>query len=107
MSRAYRQRALNGDYTGAFAPYGYRKDEQNKHKLISDENTSAIMQCIFRLAVEGIRSERRLNSKETSPLQNFIRGVLIGLGMEKSLQNVSFLTENLVNLCNYREKHFF
>jgi len=44
---------LNGDYTGAFAPYGYRKDEQNKHKLVPDEQTEVIVRRIFRLAVEG------------------------------------------------------
>ncbi|MFP4973784.1 hypothetical protein ACE6ED_00150 [Paenibacillus sp. CN-4] len=53
VKSGYRQRVLNGDYTGAFAPYGYRKDEQNKHKLIPDENTAHIVQRIFRLAVEG------------------------------------------------------
>ncbi|WP_233455018.1 recombinase family protein [Paenibacillus elgii] len=35
VKSGYRQRALNGDYTGAFVPYGYRKDEQNKHKADS------------------------------------------------------------------------
>ncbi|GBG07636.1 recombinase [Paenibacillus agaridevorans] len=53
VKSGYRQRALNGDYTGAFAPYGYRKDEQNKHKLVPDENTASVVQHIFRLAVEG------------------------------------------------------
>ncbi|MFC3801069.1 recombinase family protein [Cohnella sp. GCM10012308] len=53
VKSGYRQRALNGDYTGAFAPYGYRKDEQNKHKLVPDEQTEAIVRRIFRLAVEG------------------------------------------------------
>lgn len=53
VKSGYRQRALNGDYTGAFAPYGYQKDELNKHKLVPDENTATIVQRIFRLAVEG------------------------------------------------------
>ncbi|MBD2844968.1 recombinase family protein [Paenibacillus sp. IB182496] len=53
VKSGYRQRALNGDYTGAFAPYGYRKDEQNKHKLVPDEHTATVVQRIFRLAVEG------------------------------------------------------
>lgn len=53
VKSGYRQRALNGDYTGAFAPYCYQKDEQNKHKLVPDENTAPIVQRIFRLAVEG------------------------------------------------------
>ncbi|WP_270169219.1 hypothetical protein [Paenibacillus sp. SYP-B4298] len=40
VKSGYHQRALNGDYTGAFAPYGYPKDEQNKHKLVPDGNVA-------------------------------------------------------------------
>ncbi|OME89109.1 hypothetical protein BK123_27445 [Paenibacillus lautus] len=42
---------LYPDYTGAFAPYGYRKDEQNKHKLIPDEHTAAVVQRIFKIRI--------------------------------------------------------
>ncbi|MBJ6364076.1 recombinase family protein [Paenibacillus sp. GCM10012307] len=53
VKNGYRQRALNGDYTGPYAPYGYSKDEQNKHKLVRDEQTAPVVQRIFQLAVEG------------------------------------------------------
>lgn len=53
VKNGYRQRALNGDYTGAFAPYGYKKDEQDKHKLVPDENVAHVVKRIFRMAVEG------------------------------------------------------
>lgn len=38
---------------GSICPYGYRKDEQNKNKLVPDERTAAVVQRIFRLAVKG------------------------------------------------------
>jgi len=53
VKNGYRQRALNGDYTGAFAPYGYKKDEQDKHKLVPDENVAHVVKRIFQMAVEG------------------------------------------------------
>ncbi len=35
-----RQAMKDGDYIGARAPYGYRKDPDNCHKLLIDENTA-------------------------------------------------------------------
>lgn len=51
---SYRVKALNGEFTAAFAPYGYQKDPDNKHKLIPDENTADVVRRIFKLAAEGI-----------------------------------------------------
>lgn len=53
VKSGYRQRALNGDYTGAFAPYGYKKSAVDKHKLVLDENVSHVVKRIFKMAVEG------------------------------------------------------
>lgn len=53
VKNGYRQRALNGDYTGAFAPYGYKKIPEDKHKLVPDEKVAHIVKRIFRMAVEG------------------------------------------------------
>ena len=50
----YRARALNGDFTGPHAPYGYRKDPENKHQLIVDENTAVNVRRIFQMAVDGL-----------------------------------------------------
>lgn len=51
---AYRTKALNGEYTGAYAPYGYIKDPKDKHHLIIDLETSIIVKRIFNMAVEGL-----------------------------------------------------
>ena len=51
---AYRVKAQNGEFTAAFAPYGYKKDPNNKHKLIPDENTADVVRKIFKLAAEGV-----------------------------------------------------
>ena len=44
----------NGEYIGASAIYGYRKDSENKNQLIIDEYTSKVVQDIFRMKMEGM-----------------------------------------------------
>lgn len=54
----------NGEFIGAWAPYGYRKDPENKHHLVINEETAPVVQQIFRLRCEGIsvvQIGRRLN----------------------------------------------
>ncbi|MCL2369671.1 MAG: recombinase family protein [Firmicutes bacterium] len=50
---AKRQRALHGLFQHAYAPYGYKKDPNNKNKLIIDEEPAEIVREIFRLAASG------------------------------------------------------
>lgn len=45
---------MNGEFTGPFAPYGYKKSEQDKHKLVPDEKTAWVVKKIFKLAAEGV-----------------------------------------------------
>ena len=47
---AYRTKALKGEFTGAYAPYGYKKDPNNKHHLIIDEEETEVVLMIFELA---------------------------------------------------------
>ncbi|WP_312645042.1 recombinase family protein [Hydrogenoanaerobacterium sp.] len=49
---ALRARAQNGEYLGT-CPYGYRKQPQDKHKLIPHEGTAPIVRHIFELAAGG------------------------------------------------------
>ena len=49
---AYRIKALNGQFTGNRAPYGYMKSPEDKYKLIPDEN-APIVQRMYRMALEG------------------------------------------------------
>ncbi len=46
-----RQAMKDGDYIGARAPYGYRKDPENCHKLLIDEAAAPVVQQIFQWAV--------------------------------------------------------
>ena len=43
-----------GEYIGAFVVYGYRKSEDDKHKLIIDENAAEIVRSIFSQRMQGI-----------------------------------------------------
>ena len=56
VKSAYRTKSLNGEFTAAYAPYGYMKNPENKHQLIIDENTSINIKRIFQMAAEGVSS---------------------------------------------------
>ncbi len=44
----------NGDYIGAFTPYGYLKDEQDKNRLVPDTYAAGIVKEIFRMKLGGM-----------------------------------------------------
>lgn len=50
---ALRAKAQDGQYIGSFAPYGYRKSEENKHTLVPDEDAAVCVRQIFRMAAQG------------------------------------------------------
>lgn len=43
-----------GEYVGAFTPYGYRKDENNRNQLVVDEYAGEIVRFIFTMYKDGI-----------------------------------------------------
>ena len=43
----------NGCFMGTYAPYGYRKDPENKHKLVVDPVASIIVKKIYEMFLEG------------------------------------------------------
>ena len=53
-----RQAMKDGDYIGARAPYGYRKDPNNCHKLLIDEETAPVVKQIFDWAYERVALNR-------------------------------------------------
>jgi len=53
-----------GDFIGAWAPYGYRKDPENKNHLLINEETAPVVRQIFAWRSEGVgvgQIARRLN----------------------------------------------
>ena len=53
MKTAFETKRKNGEFVGSFAPYGYKKDEENHNHLIIDEESAKVVKKIFNLAIEG------------------------------------------------------
>lgn len=67
ISSALTIKRKNGEFIGAFPPYGYKKSEEDKHKLIIDEETAPIVQDIFRWRLQGkglVQVARLLNERQ-------------------------------------------
>ena len=53
--RAQQNQAMrDGEFVGARPPYGYRKDPDNCHRLLVNEDTAPIVRQIFQWTVEGV-----------------------------------------------------
>lgn len=50
---AFNAKARNGEYIVSRPPFGYKKDPNNKHKLIVDEEAARTVRYIFKLCSEG------------------------------------------------------
>lgn len=63
----------NGEFIGAFAPYGYEKSPEDKNKLIVDVYAAEVVRDIFGWKLSGINQDaiaRRLNEQSIlSPLE--------------------------------------
>lgn len=62
----FRQKQKKGDFIGAFASFGYRKDPTDKNKLIIDDYAAEIVRRIYKLYAEGngkIKIANILNSE--------------------------------------------
>ena len=44
----------SGQYLGSYAPYGYRKSEDDKHQLVIDEEAAAVVRRIFEMRRSGM-----------------------------------------------------
>jgi DNA invertase Pin-like site-specific DNA recombinase len=45
--------AESGKFLGTYAPYGFKKDPENRHRLIIDESTAPIVRRIFEMRAGG------------------------------------------------------
>ncbi len=68
----------NGEFIGAFAPFGYKKSIENKHQLVIDEEVSHIIKRIFQMKIEGY------SSKATADFLNSIGATTPALHKENS-----------------------
>ncbi|SFP68672.1 Recombinase [Oscillibacter sp. PC13] len=44
----------SGQYIASYAPYGYRKSDEDKHRLVIDEEATAIVRRMFDMRCSGI-----------------------------------------------------
>ncbi|MCD2492030.1 recombinase family protein [Lacrimispora sp. NSJ-141] len=51
---AFLVRMQEGSYVGSLAPYGYRKDPEDKHRLLPDDQASGVVKDIFAMAAGGM-----------------------------------------------------
>ena len=47
-------RRKKGEFLGAFAPYGYKKDTENIHRLVIDEEVSCWVEFIYKKFLDGL-----------------------------------------------------
>lgn len=50
---SYLLKAQNGQFTGCIAPFGYKKDPEDKNHLLVDRETAPIVRLIFGWALDG------------------------------------------------------
>lgn len=56
VKSAQKVKREKGDYIGAFAPYGYKKSEENKNKFEVDEKAAEVVRRIFEMKLLGYSS---------------------------------------------------
>lgn len=54
IASSYRIRQQNGEYIGGLPLYGYKKSEEDHHRLIIDEETAPLIRDIFKWKGEGL-----------------------------------------------------
>lgn len=63
---AFKAKQRNGEFIGAFACYGYKKSEEDKHKLVVDPYAAAVVRRIFHMYISGygkVRIAKILNEE--------------------------------------------
>ena len=76
---ARRISAQSGKFLGAYAPYGYKKDAQNRHKLVVDEVVAPIVREIFQMRASGLGfraiAEKLNRDKIITPKEYYYQGL--------------------------------
>ena len=105
VTTALQAKMERGDYIGNYAPYGYRKDPENKNHLLIDPETAPIVVQIFQWRAEGVSYmgiNKKLNDAGIlSPSQlKRVRGVETNFNKKDRviLWNKHMITEILQNI---------
>ncbi len=102
---AFETRMREGEFVGAFAPYGYMRDPLDKHRLVVDKNSAEIVKFIFSKTAAGflpVDIARELNTKGIATPLNYRKsgqiynsgsdaGVWTSQSVKKMLKNVVYI----------------
>lgn len=58
IKAARKQRAEQGLFLSPFAPYGYKKDENDKNHLVIDEPAAEVVRRIFQMTLDGCKNSQ-------------------------------------------------
>lgn len=101
---AMETRAERGEYMAAFPPYGYRKNPEDMHKLIPDEEAAAVVRMIFSMAADGTNKTkiaRSLNEQEIPTPTEHLNHIGVNkkstINKEKKLWSVTTISDMLRN----------
>ena len=80
MKASVYNKRSQGNFLGKTAPYGYKKDPNNKYKLIIDEKAAEVVRRIFNLFVsgKGICEIARILTNEKIPIPSVYKGLNVG-----------------------------
>ena len=81
----------NGEFIGAFAPYGYQKDIQNKNCLIVDEYAANVIRKIYVWKIEGLSLgaiAEKLNTRHILPPKEYKKS--LGENYNSGFQSTEF-----------------
>ena len=81
-----------GDFVGPFAPYGYRKSEEDKNKLEIDEEAAEVVRSIFWMYLQGSNAYKiaeKLNKKNILTPMDYKKenGSAFYTGFKKNLKS--------------------
>lgn len=102
-----------GEFVGAYAPYGYKKDLNNKHRLLVDEDAARVVRRIFNLFINGnsVTSICNILTKEKIPIpsiqKNMNRGIkssLFGIWNARTVTDILTNPTYIGNLTQGRNK---
>lgn len=103
----------NGEFVGAYAPYGYIKDPSNKHKLKIDIPSAMIVKRIFKMFITGYSITKITNilTQEKIPIpsiyKNMNRGLkstLFGIWNQRTVTDILTNPTYMGNLTQGRSK---
>ena len=81
----------NGEFIGAFAPYGYQKDAQNKNCLVVDEYAADVVRKIYTWKIEGLSLgaiAEKLNVRHILPPKEYKKS--LGENYNSGFQSTEF-----------------